>query len=95
MFQKLKGQLFTAQPKFNILENMFIVPVKSHVQFKFQESSLEDCGNTRVISAGFSNISQLPQRQSPPLKTTEEVNSITKTAATKYNIILTFFLIKW
>ena len=74
MFQKLKGQLFTAQPKFNILENMFISPVNSLVQFKFQGSSLEDCGNTRVISAGFSNISQLPQRQSPPLKTTEEIN---------------------
>ena len=26
------------------------------------------------ISAAFSNISQLPQRQSPTLKTTEEVN---------------------
>ena len=37
MFQKLKGQLFTAQPKFNILENMFILPLNSHVQFKFQE----------------------------------------------------------
>ena len=74
MFQKLKGQLFTAQPKFNTLENMFILPVNCLVQFKFQRSSLEDCGNTRVISAGFSNISQLPQRQSPPLKTTEEVN---------------------
>ena len=74
MFQKLKGQLFTAQPKFNTLENMFILPVNSLVQFKFQGSSLEDCGNTRVISAGFSNISQLPQRQSPPLKTTGEVN---------------------
>ena len=37
MFQKPKGQLFTAQPKFNILENMFILPVNSHVQFKFQE----------------------------------------------------------
>ena len=60
MFQKLKGQLFTAQPKFDILENMFILPVNSLVQFKFQGSSLEDCGNTRVIS--------------PPLKTTEEVN---------------------
>ena len=74
MFQKLKGQLFTAQPKFNILENMFILPVNSLVQFKFQGSSLEDCGNTKVISAGFSNISQLPQRQSPPLKTTGEKN---------------------
>ena len=72
MFQKLKGHLFTAQPKFNILENMFILPVNNLVQF--QGSSLEDCGKTRVISAGFSNISQLPQRQSPPLKTTEEVN---------------------
>ena len=74
MFQKLKGHLFTAQPKFNILENMFILPVNSLVQFKFQGSSLEDCGNTRVISAGFSNISWLPQRQSPPLKATEEGN---------------------
>ena len=74
MFQKLKWQLFTAQPKFNILENMFILPVNSLLQFKFQGSSLEDCGNTRVISAGFSDTSQLPQRQSPPLKTTEEVN---------------------
>ena len=74
MSQKLKGRLFTAQPKFNILENMFILPVNSLVQFKFQGSSLEDCGNTRVISAGFSNISLLPQRQRPPLKTTEEVN---------------------
>ena len=44
---------------------MFILPVNSLVQFKFQGSSLEDCGNTKVISAGFSNISQLPQRQSP------------------------------
>ena len=44
MFQKLKGHLFTAQPKFNILENMFILPVNSLVQFKFQGSSLEDCG---------------------------------------------------
>ena len=68
MFQKLKGHLFTAQPKFIYL------PVNSLVQFKFQGSSLEDCGSTRVISAGFSNIFQLPQRQSPPLKTTEEVN---------------------
>ena len=74
MFHKLKGQLFTAQPKFNILENRFILPVNSLVPFKFQGSSLKDCGNTRVISAGFSNISQLPQRQSPPLKATEEVN---------------------
>ena len=74
MFQKLKGQLFTAQPKFNTLENMFILPVNSLVQSKFQGSSLKDCGNTKVISAGFSNISQLPQRQSPPSKTTEEVN---------------------
>ena len=41
MFHKLKGQLFTAQPKFNILENMFTLPVNSHVQFKFQESSLQ------------------------------------------------------
>ena len=78
MFHKLKGQLFTAQPKFNILENMFILPVNSLVQFKFQGSSLEDCGNTKVISAGFSNISQLPQRQSPPLKTTEEKNKYRK-----------------
>ena len=39
MLHKLKGQLFTAQPKFNILENMFILPVNSHVQF--QESSLQ------------------------------------------------------
>ena len=46
MFQKLKGQLLTAQPKFNILENMFILPVNSLVPFKFQGSSLEDCGNT-------------------------------------------------
>ena len=51
---------------------MFIIPVNNLVQF--QGSSLEDCGNTRVISAGFSNISPLPQGQSPPLKTTEEVN---------------------
>ena len=42
MFQKLKGHLFTAQPKFNILENMFILPVNNLVQF--QGSSLEDCG---------------------------------------------------
>ena len=41
MFHKLKGQLFTAQPKLNILENMFILPVNSHLQFKFQESSLQ------------------------------------------------------
>ena len=74
MSQKLKGRLCTAQTKFNILENMFTLPVNSLVQFKFQGSSLEDCGNTRVISAGFSNISPLPQGQSPPLKTTEEVN---------------------
>ena len=31
MFQKLKWQLFTAQPKFNILENMLILPVRSLV----------------------------------------------------------------
>ena len=37
MSQKLKGRLFTAQQKFNILENMFILPVNSLVQFKFQE----------------------------------------------------------
>ena len=83
MFQKLKGHLFTAQPKFNILENMFILPVNSLVQFKFQGSSLEDCGNTRVISAGFSNISPLPQGQSPPLKTTEEINKYREDSSDK------------
>ena len=55
MFHKLKGQLFTAQPKFNILENMFILPVNSLVQFKFQGSSLEDCGN---YEGHFSRIQQ-------------------------------------
>ena len=31
MFQKLKWQLFTAQPKFNILKNMLILPVRNLV----------------------------------------------------------------
>ena len=62
---------------------MFILPVNSLVQSKFQGSSLEDCGNTKVISAGFSNISQLPQRQSPPLKTTEEINKYREDSSDK------------
>ena len=56
MFQKLKGQLFTAQPKFNTLENMFILPVNSLVQFKFQGSSLED--NLWKHEGHFSRIQQ-------------------------------------
>ena len=73
MFQKLKGQLFTAQPKFNILENMFILPVNN---LSFRSSHLLRTAETREsFSAGFSNISQLRQRQSPPLKTTEEINT--------------------
>ena len=83
MFHKLKGQLFTAQPKFNILKNMSILPVNSHVQFKFQESSLQQ------DSAIFPHYLSDKVR---PYKPQKKKISIVKTEATKYNIILTFVL---
>ena len=58
MFQKLKGQLFTAQPKFNTLENMFILPVNSLVQLSFRGHLLrtaETRGSFQQDSAIFPN----------------------------------------
>lgn len=74
MFQKLKGQLLTVPPKFNMLENIFILPVNSSLSFRVHLlRTAETRGSFQQDSAN-TKVSLLPQKQSSPLKTTEDVN---------------------